>query len=208
MKTYSLRALKFPLALSLMALAPHGFAAGFDCAKASSSVEKMICANAALSTQDKTLNNFYSWTLESTFPVNRPKVIADQKNWVEHTRNACTAIDCLSNAYDGRIEELSTVKFEGGSATYVSDAAEIDRIIKQMQQNLQKVGINQPLDACSHVLSLDSHSSSHGAFCNLGKQKQIAICDENMFGSLAVNFYGEQKGASLAAFTKAACVGG
>ena len=208
MKTYSLRALKFPLALGLMALAPHGFAAGFDCAKASSGVEKMICANPSLSTQDKTLNDFYSWTLEGTFQVNKPKVVADQKNWVAHTRNACTTVDCLNNAYGGRIEELSTIKFEGGSATYVSDAAAIDRITKQMQQDLQKVGITQPLSACSHVLSLDSHSSSHGAFCNLGKQKQIAICDENMFGSLAVNFYGEQKGASLATFTQAACVGG
>lgn len=208
MKMYSLRALKFPLALGLMALAPHGFAAGFDCGKASSSVEKMICANPSVSAQDDTLSRLYKWVLEEAPAANKPNITAAQKSWIAQKRNTCTAADCLSSAYDARIQELAAIKFSGGSATYIGEAAEVARITKQIQQDLRKVGITQPLGTCSHVLSLDSHPKSYGAFCDLGSQRSVEVCDENMFGNLAVNFSFERTGASLAAFTQSVCPGG
>jgi len=209
MKMYSLCALKFPLVLGLLALAPHGFAAGFDCGKASSSVEKMICATPAVSAQDDTLGRLYKWRLEEASIANKPGITAAQKSWIAQKRDTCSTSDCLSSAYEARIVELAAIKFNGGSATYVGEAAEVARITKQIQQDLRKVGITQPLGTCSHVLSLDSHPKSYGAFCDLGKQKPVEICDENMAGNLAVNFYGfEQTSAGLAAFTQAVCPGG
>ena len=185
-------------------------AAGFDCAKASSSVEKTICADPSLLARDGTLTRFYGWALGDAAVVDKPKLIAEQKNWISQTRDVCTTPDCLGQAYDARIEQFLTIKIDGGgSASYVSDAAEAARITKEIEQDLRKVGITAPLGACSHILALDDKSSSHGAFCNLGNQKGVAVCDEDMFGNLAVKFYGfEQSGPGLAAFTQAACTGG
>ncbi|TIX90772.1 lysozyme inhibitor LprI family protein [Rhizobium sp. P44RR-XXIV] len=185
-------------------------AAGLDCTKAASNVENMICATPALSTLDGTLNRVYDWALADEYAVNKGRLSADQKNWITQTRNVCTSVDCLTDTYDGRIEELATIKIgEERAASYVSNPADITRITKEMQKALSEVGISQPLSGCSHILSLTSHSSSYGAFCDLGNRKKVEICEESMFGNLAVNFYGfEVSGRSLAVFTQTACPGG
>lgn len=185
-------------------------AAGLDCTKAASNVEKMICATPTLSTLDGILNRFYDWALADEDAVNKGTLSAAQKNWITQTRDVCTSVDCLTDTYDGRIEELATVKIgEQRAASYVSNPAEIARITKEMQKALSEVGISQPLSGCSHILSLSSHSSSYGAFCDFGNRKKVEICEESTFGNLAVSFYGfEVSGRSLAVFTQAACPGG
>lgn len=185
-------------------------AAGLDCTKAASNVEKMICATPTLSTLDGTLNRFYSWALADAYAVDKGKISAEQKNWIRQARDVCNSVDCLTDTYDGRIEELATVKIgEERAASYVSNPTDIARITKEMQKALSEVGISQPLSACSHILSLTSHGSSYGAFCDLGNQKNVEVCEENKVGNLALNFYGfEVGGRSLAAFTQAACPGG
>ena len=185
-------------------------AAGLDCTKAASNVEKIICATPALSTLDGTLNRFYDWALADAYAADKGRLSADQKNWITQTRNVCTSVDCLTDTYDGRIEELATIKIgEESAASYVSNPADIARITKEMQKALSEVGIFQPLSGCSHILSLTSHGSSYGAFCDLGNRKKVEICEESMFGNLAVNFYGfEVSGRSLTAFTQGACPGG
>lgn len=184
-------------------------AQGFDCTKASSSAEKMICANASLSTSDDTLTRLYQWTVEES-PANlKPKIVADQKNWITQTRDACKTADCLSDAYGARITQLSTISMDGGgSATYVGDAVKIASITEQMRKDLHESGFSKQVGQCSHIVSLDSHPLSYGAFCSFGNKQSIEVCDENMFGNLAVNFSFERTGRSLAGFTQAACPGG
>lgn len=197
------------IALILFGMSSLAYCAGLDCAKADSSVEKIICTNSSLSKQDGALSRLYSWVLEEAPSVTKPKIIASQKAWIAQKRDVCTNAECLSEVYGARIKELAIVRFNNGSATYVSDASEIDRITRQIGRDLREVGVTQPLGACSHILFLASHSNSYGAFCNLGNRKSVEVCDENVFGNLAVNFYGfTMDGASLAAFTQAVCPGG
>ncbi len=208
MKTQSPTYLKLLFGLMLTGIASSSLAAGFDCAKARSSVEKMICADSSISAQDSALNRLYLWILESTPRIDKPKLAADQKYWMENRRDACTTVACLSGAYDTRIKAMSVIKYNGGTATYVVDDSDVARISEEIQQNLRRVGVTQTLGECSHILSLDTHSNSYGAFCSLGGQKR-EVCYENLAGNLAVNFYGfSLTGYGLATFTQFACPGG
>ncbi len=184
------------------------FAAGLDCAKAVSRVEKMICTTPTLSERDSTLNRLYGWVLAGANAVNKPKLTADQKSWIAQTRDVCSSVGCLTDAYDARVNQLATIKIDDkDAASYVSDPDVIARITKEIQKDMRDVGITQPVGTCSHILSLASHPNSHGAFCSLGNRK-IEVCEENMFGNLAVNFSFEESGPALAAFTQVACPGG
>lgn len=208
MKAYTRCVTKTLFAWTALSLAFGVHAASFDCAKASSSLEKMICENPSISEQDSTLSRLYGWVIEEASLASKPKITSAQKNWITQIRDICTTTTCLASAYGARIEELATIKFDGGTATYLGDAADIARITKQIEKDLRQVGITQPLGTCSHILSLDSHPQSYGAFCSLGSQNSVEVCNEDIFGNLAVNFSFERTGRGLAAFTQAACPGG
>lgn len=209
MKTPAFSYLMPLLGLPLMGVAPNSLAAAFDCAKSHSNVEKMICADSSVSKQDSMLNRLYLWNLESATRVEKSQLISDQKEWMTGTRDVCTSVECLSRAYDARINAMSTIRYDGGTATYVFDNSDIARISGEIQQNLRQVGVAQATVTCSPVLSLDSHPESHGAFCSLGGRKRVEVCYENLAGNLAVNFYGfSLTGSDLASFTKFVCPGG
>jgi uncharacterized protein len=79
-------------------------AASFDCGKAASEVEKLICGNEELSRLDESLNKAYLKALER--PDIRQKMIESQRQWLKNERNACKNEDCLKKAYETRIKEL------------------------------------------------------------------------------------------------------
>ncbi|WP_152601733.1 lysozyme inhibitor LprI family protein [Burkholderia paludis] len=194
---------------SAMTWASGSFAAGLDCAAASSGVEKLICANPSLTARDAALNRLYGWTIADAAPIDKQKLTTIQKQWIGHVRDVCTTAACVGDAYDARIKALASIRFDGGSATYVRDVAAAARVTRQIQQDLRKVGITQSLGACSRIVSLDSHPDSYGALCDLGSQRPVQVCDEDRVGNLAVNFYGfSETGGGLAAFTQAVCPGG
>ena len=84
----------------------HGIcaAAGFDCKRATTSVEKRICADAELSRLDESLNNAYLQALERG--LFRAQTIKSQKQWLKTERNACKDGKCLKKAYRARIKQL------------------------------------------------------------------------------------------------------
>lgn len=75
-------------------------ATGFDCAKAVSAVEKMICADAELSKLDSQMSKLYKPKGESA-DFQR----AIQRRWLKQ-RNQCADADCLRTAYAARLREL------------------------------------------------------------------------------------------------------
>jgi uncharacterized protein len=79
--------------------------ASFDCAKASSKIEKMICADSALSKLDQDLGAIFKSAKSGD-----AEIIGEQKIWLQKKRNTCQDIDCLVNAYKGRIDELKGSK--------------------------------------------------------------------------------------------------
>jgi uncharacterized protein YecT (DUF1311 family) len=80
-------------------------AASFDCAKASTKVEKLICADAELSKLDEELAAAYKAALQDE---KRADAIGQtQKQWMKE-RNGCADAGCVQSAYLTRIEKLKT----------------------------------------------------------------------------------------------------
>jgi uncharacterized protein len=87
-----------------LALIPSAQAASFDCAKASTFVEKAICSDKQLSSMDDQLAGLYKAARAAN--ANAATVEADQKAWLS-SRNQCADAACLKKAYAGRIAALS-----------------------------------------------------------------------------------------------------
>jgi uncharacterized protein len=79
-------------------------AASFDCGKAESEAEKMICGNDELSRLDKSLNKAYLQVLERTDI--KKQIIKGQRQWLKNFRNACRDAECIKRTYKTRIKEL------------------------------------------------------------------------------------------------------
>ncbi|MFM0390783.1 lysozyme inhibitor LprI family protein [Paraburkholderia phytofirmans] len=89
----------------LVASSTAAFADGpaFNCAKASSQVEKMICADPTLSAADSVNADLYREVLQASDSQNQVK--QQQRQWLR-TRNACQTVDCIAKAYDTRYNQL------------------------------------------------------------------------------------------------------
>jgi uncharacterized protein YecT (DUF1311 family) len=80
-------------------------AASFDCGKAGTKVEKLICADAGLSKLDEDLNAAYKAALQDE---KQARAIREaQKQWMR-VRNGCTDDVCVKRAYDERLLLLKT----------------------------------------------------------------------------------------------------
>jgi len=86
-------------------------AASFDCAKASSPVEKMICSDSAVSNLDKELHRSYRQALAAA--INPSLIKEDQRGWLLDHRDRCTIVQCLREAYESRIKELRALASRG-----------------------------------------------------------------------------------------------
>lgn len=74
--------------------------ASFDCSKASSAVEKMICQNSTISKLDDRLAEVYKEVRKID-----ESIVEEQRNWLKKAR-ACKDEKCLELNYSVRIEEL------------------------------------------------------------------------------------------------------
>jgi len=98
-----------------LAFSTAAMAAGFDCAKAESAVEKAVCADSALSDLDEYLGRYYSAALEA-LGDGASCLKADQRIWLKTVRNPCGSdSSCLSAAYLARLTTLDALQ-PGASA--------------------------------------------------------------------------------------------
>ena len=91
-------------ALFLLTIAVNVDAASFDCGKAASEVEKLICGDDELSKLDESLNKAYLQALKRTDI--KEQTIKSQRQWLKNERNACQNAECIKKAYETRIKEL------------------------------------------------------------------------------------------------------
>lgn len=82
------------------------YAAGFDCAKAATLVENVICSDNNISTLDETLSSSYRNALADA--NNAKNIKLDQRNWLKK-RNSCKDKVCLQRMYEQRINDLASV---------------------------------------------------------------------------------------------------
>ncbi len=90
------------------------FAASFDCGKATTEIEKLICGNDELSKLDESLNKAYLQALNRTDI--KQQIIESQRQWLKYERNACHNAECVKTAYKTRIKDLSLMSPSGKKA--------------------------------------------------------------------------------------------
>lgn len=81
-------------------------ATSFDCAKATSTPEKLICGSAKLSELDDVMDKAFKERRTELSPEEAKHYVSDQRNWLKELRNSCTDVACLEQAYIARIETL------------------------------------------------------------------------------------------------------
>jgi uncharacterized protein YecT (DUF1311 family) len=87
--------------LALLLSSSPAWPASFDCAKAATPIEHMICADAKLSTLDEQLAKAYGARKAQDRTLAR-----SQRDWLAGVRDKCASTDCLAQAYAARIPSL------------------------------------------------------------------------------------------------------
>jgi uncharacterized protein len=94
------------------ALATSVNAASFDCRKAGTAIEKMICGDQRLSALDEALASSFKEAMRTNPGTARPA----QLEWLKQ-RNACQDVACVAAAYQSRISDLRSSSLDPGSLT-------------------------------------------------------------------------------------------
>jgi uncharacterized protein len=91
---------------AVVALAASAQAASFDCKKAASRIEHLICDDPDLNSYDSQLQGAYAGALDRS--LHAAQVTADQRAWLRQ-RDACADAKCLSPLYQARIAALAKI---------------------------------------------------------------------------------------------------
>ena len=92
------------LGVALLLVTNAGFGASFDCTRARSQVEKLICADPLLGRLDEALSANYGGMLTVDLGRSTQSVRAEQLGWLAR-RNRCKDVQCLVAAYKERVDE-------------------------------------------------------------------------------------------------------
>lgn len=93
--------LKLLISICVISIVTSASAASFDCAKAGTKVEKMICGSPELSHLDRDLAETYKDAVSKESSIR-----SDQMKWLKE-RNSCTNEPCLIEKYKDRISVLN-----------------------------------------------------------------------------------------------------
>lgn len=100
-----------------------GHAASFDCAKAASLVEKLVCSDGEISKLDDDLSTAYQAVSGDSAAADQ--VRRDQRQWLAG-RNACRDRVCIKSAYDRRLADLLALRgpTQAGKPVAVSEESQ------------------------------------------------------------------------------------
>lgn len=77
----------------------------FDCAKATTEAERLICSSKELSESDVAVSQLYARAL--TLASDKGEIRREQAIWLKSERDVCVDADCMLKAYRGRIARLA-----------------------------------------------------------------------------------------------------
>ena len=120
--------------------------ASFDCAKAGTKVEKMICASAQASQLDGEMALTYRYTLQTLADPDTVK--KEQRQWLKG-RNKCQDESCLIEKYRQRIGVMDMAT-SGYATIYPEDISEFDVDCDKPEGNIEKTICNSPLTKQLH----------------------------------------------------------
>ena len=101
--------LRLVLAAAFCGISHSALAQSFDCAKAQTRVEKMVCADRAVAELDEYLGHYYAAS-RAEIPGAGVCLQSDQAQWLKATRDACADGACLKSAYLNRLAELDPLQ--------------------------------------------------------------------------------------------------
>lgn len=81
------------------------FSPSFDCEKANTDSERLICSDRDLSKLDVELNQKYQILRSSN--INKSNLRAEQIEWIKTKRNSCSDKTCMAQSYRERISQLN-----------------------------------------------------------------------------------------------------
>lgn len=132
----------FAIAIAFLSFAANTQAASFNCAKASTWVEKAICSDSELSALDDSLMKAYKNALASTQDASRLK--SEQRAWLKEVRNLCDEVNCLNRTLADRLKILSGMASPNTSARtsptgtyYVQDSSDELKIQKISEKQIK-----------------------------------------------------------------------
>lgn len=121
---------QFAVVLSLFFVSSTVMATNFNCKKAHTSVEKIICANDFISRLDDKLASTYAEEMKQATKKEKAQLIKYQKHWLKFTRNRCEDAKCIRRAYWSRLSDVSAVTYK---PAYKTDENALKQILKTAQ---------------------------------------------------------------------------
>jgi uncharacterized protein len=189
-----------PVCIANNAIADDG--AGFDCGKAKSARERLICSNQELSRLDGILNKEYVEKKEILSEDERSKLLYDQRMWLKKSSEQCpvkddnfmdkSLIDCMSRQYKKRIGDIEDL-YSNADVTIVSDKDDLKKYISDLQESISEINASAKIISCDRVVLSNKNSGEdkiYGAACyvDVGAVKKINVlmCDDTMVGKFTL----------------------
>src|SRR6185503_6560585 len=98
-----------PVLFIVVFAASPAAAQSFDCAKAQTRVEKMVCGDRSIADLDEYLGRYYAAARADNKGA-ASCLQADQAEWLKSKRDACADASCLKSAYLNRLAELDALQ--------------------------------------------------------------------------------------------------
>lgn len=129
----------FILLLALAVQAEPLLGASFDCTRASSEVERVVCSDSRVSKLDEDYaNQFRSAIANASDPES---VRANGRAWLRVVRDACSSAECLVDAYSTRILELQASSHEQSpTGGWVAPSTSVDLTLDSAAERAADMG--------------------------------------------------------------------
>ena len=101
--------IRFVVTVACCAAASAANAQSFDCARAETRIEKMVCADRSLADLDEYLGRYYA-AARAEIPGAAACLQSDQAQWLKTARDVCADGGCLKTAYLNRLAELDPLQ--------------------------------------------------------------------------------------------------
>ena len=116
--------------------------ASYDCQKAQTENEKLICSDQDLSKLDETLNTTYKNALSSI--SNKSLLVGWQRKWLSFDVKYCKDANCLKNAFSSRISMLKLIAPSSSPSSIWNGAYTRDKkgVIGRHSASIKLIGLN------------------------------------------------------------------
>lgn len=161
--------------LAILVVSIDVSAAGFDCSKASTSVENMICNHRALSDLDSAMSNLYNSKKDDKL-----KVI--QLDWIKNKRNNANSADELNALYAEHIQFLSTYAEKTNKYDSENKSVDVSRPVEARKPIANEKGKSDKLqlsDFENEFISVDGMEYST-RYQEMNKSNYVIRCTDTM----------------------------